>query len=62
MKAIYVLSHNAVAVLNEKGQTCIVVGKGIGFKKGKGDRINPKLIQGVFIEDNHYQEKLKHAN
>jgi len=51
LKAIDILSHNAVLLRDEKGRRCIVTGKGIGFMKEKGDRINQKLIRNIFVEE-----------
>lgn len=57
MKALYIISHNAVLLRDNKGRRCVVTGKGIGFMKEKGDRINQKLIQHVFVEENNDTER-----
>ncbi|WP_208559056.1 CAT RNA binding domain-containing protein [Marinilactibacillus kalidii] len=58
MKALHVVSNNAVVVRTEEGRKCVVTGKGLGFKKMKGDMINRQLIQNVFVEDERYKEHL----
>lgn len=57
MKAVHILSHNAVLLRDEEGRKYIATGKGIGFMKEKGDRINQELIRNVFIEDRNYVDK-----
>jgi len=57
LKAVYIISHNAVLSRDEKGRRCIITGKGIGFMKEKGDRINQKLIRNVFVEEKNYADK-----
>lgn len=58
MKAVYVISNNAVVVRDGYGKDYIVTGKGIGFRKKKGDRINLKAIINVYIEDSRFKERL----
>ncbi|MCJ7840693.1 hypothetical protein MUB24_07180 [Lederbergia sp. NSJ-179] len=50
MKVLQVFSHNAVAVESVDGETMVLVGKGIGFNKRKGDRINRNVASRVFVE------------
>jgi len=57
LKAIHILSHNAVLLRDEKGRKCIVTGRGIGFRKEKGDQINQELIRNVFVEERDYIDK-----
>ncbi|MEY8293010.1 CAT RNA binding domain-containing protein [Carnobacteriaceae bacterium 52-44] len=57
MKAVHIFSHNAVLLRDEKGRKWIATGKGIGFMKGKGDRINRELIRNMFVEDRNYRDK-----
>jgi beta-glucoside operon transcriptional antiterminator len=57
LKALYIISHNAVLLRDNKGRRCVVTGKGIGFMKEKGDRINQNLIQHVFVEENNDIER-----
>lgn len=58
MKAVHVISHNAVVVRDDYGKDYIVTGKGIGFRKKKGDRINLKAIMSVYSEDTQYKKEL----
>lgn len=44
-----VLTNNAVLVLDENHKESIVCGKGIGFKKHAGDRIDDSLINQRFV-------------
>lgn len=62
LKAIQILSHNAIVIRNERGKRCVVTGKGIGFNKQKGDQINKELIQHIFIEDSTYFTQVSVAN
>ena len=57
MKAINIISHNAVLLRDEKGRKCIATGKGIGFRKEKGDQINQKLIRNVFVEEQNNKNR-----
>lgn len=50
LKIIHVLGQNAVFAENRHKKTCILVGKGIGFQKTKGDPVNKQAIQQVFVE------------
>lgn len=58
LKAVHIFGHNAVLVRDKEGKKCLVTGKGIGFMKDKGDKINPQLIQNMFIEDEDYDETI----
>jgi beta-glucoside operon transcriptional antiterminator len=62
LKAVHVLSHNAVVVRDHYGRNCIVTGKGVGFRKRKGDRIDPTLIKKVFTEDCKYKKQIVATN
>jgi len=57
LKAINIISHNAVLLRDEKGRKCIVTGKGIGFRKEKGDQINQELIRNVFVEEQNNKNR-----
>lgn len=57
LKAINIISHNAVLLRDEKGRKCIVTGKGIGFRKEKGDLINQELIRNVFVEEQNNKNR-----
>jgi len=60
LKALHILSHNAVLIKDEKQRRCIVTGKGIGFMKDVGDRVNPQLVQNIFIEDHNFEKRTVH--
>lgn len=47
MKIVQSLNQNALLV-NYNGNECIVVGKGIGFGKKKGDEVDSSLISKVY--------------
>jgi len=57
LKAVHILSHNAVLMRDKKGRRYIATGKGIGFMKKKGDRINQELIRNIFIEDHNFENR-----
>ncbi len=40
----------------------MATGKGIGFKKEAGDKINPHLIQNLFIEDENFDHRFVTRN
>jgi beta-glucoside operon transcriptional antiterminator len=48
MKVHKILNNNVVVTLDPKGNELIVTGRGIGFKKREGDKIDPKLIEKQF--------------
>lgn len=50
MKILQVFSHNALVAKNENNESMVLVGKGIGFNKKKGDRINEKTASQIFVE------------
>ena len=50
MKIIQILGHNAVAAQGMDGELIVLVGKGVGFHKKKGDRVNGQLVSQVFVE------------
>lgn len=59
MRADYVLCNNAVIVKDQMNRKYIVTGKGVGFNKRKGDIIDTKKVNSIYIEDSHlYQEKI----
>ncbi|PTQ84187.1 BglG family transcriptional antiterminator [Trichococcus patagoniensis] len=47
MNVVQSLNQNALLV-NDAGKECIVVGKGIGFGKKKGDKVSEDLITKVY--------------
>lgn len=62
MKAVHIFGHNAVLVRDKKGEQYMATGKGIGFKKEAGDKINPHLIQNLFIEDENFDHRFVTRN
>jgi len=50
MKVLQVFSHNALVAKNETGAMVVLVGKGIGFNRHKGDRVSEKIASQIFIE------------
>ncbi|GEQ48978.1 CAT RNA binding domain-containing protein [Tetragenococcus koreensis] len=55
MKILQVFSHNALVAKNEDNESVVLVGKGIGFNKKKGDRINENAASQVFVEAKRQQ-------
>lgn len=49
MKALRVLNNNVVLARDENDQEVIVTGRGIGFSSRQGKRIDPALIERVFV-------------
>ncbi|GFK29831.1 CAT RNA binding domain-containing protein [Tetragenococcus halophilus] len=50
MKIVQVFSHNALAAENVDGKTMVLVGKGIGFNRHKGDRIDKNIATKIYVE------------
>ncbi|HKS34925.1 MAG TPA: PRD domain-containing protein [Enterobacteriaceae bacterium] len=50
MKIDRILSNNAVLALTDKGEECVVLGKGIGFGKKAGDCVDEALIESRFLK------------
>ena len=44
-----VINNNVISVLDEKGTEAILTGKGIGFQKKKGEKIEKEKIERVFL-------------
>ncbi|AYW44816.1 CAT RNA binding domain-containing protein [Tetragenococcus koreensis] len=55
MKILQVFSHNALVAKNEDNESVVLVGRGIGFNKKKGDRINENAASQVFVEAKRQQ-------
>lgn len=59
MDIVRVINNNNVCVVNEKGKELIVSGKGIGFSKKPGDKVEASQIQKTYlIADSKLQERL----
>lgn len=54
MKIIQIFSHNAVSARSTIGKEVVVIGKGIGFQKRKGDLVNLQLVSKIYSEDREY--------
>ncbi len=54
-----ILNNNVVITLGENKQETVVMGKGIGFQKKKGESINPDLIEKVFSLNTPYSDHFK---
>ena len=55
-----VINNNILCAIDEKGKEMIVTGKGIGFKRKRGEFIDETQIQKVyFMEDKAEQKKLR---
>lgn len=48
MKIVKVMNNNVVNALDEKNREIIVLGKGIGFQKRKGDEVEEAKVEKVF--------------
>lgn len=48
MKIVRVLNTNAIVSADEKGREIIVTGSGIGFKKKKGENMDPLLVDKTY--------------
>ena len=61
MKIEKVLNNNMVLAYNTEGKEIILKGKAIGFGKKKGDEVDHKLVERVFIQNDkrdarHFEE------
>lgn len=50
MKINRILSNNAVLAMTDKGEECVVLGRGIGFGKKNGDRVDEDKIESRFLK------------
>lgn len=57
MKVIQSLNQNALLVINNNGEEVVALGKGIGFKKKKGDLVDVKGISRIFAVQSNVVEK-----
>lgn len=51
MKIEKVLNNNMVSAYNAEGKEVILKGKSLGFGKKKGDEVDRKLVERVFIQN-----------
>lgn len=61
MKIEKVLNNNMVSAYNTEGKEIILKGKSIGFGKKKGDEVDRKLVERVFVQNDkrdarHFEE------
>ncbi|MCZ3544267.1 RNA-binding protein [Lactobacillus gasseri] len=52
MKIKKVINNNIV-VINDNNQEAIIMGRGLGFKKKRGDEVDPKKIDKKFYSQTH---------
>ncbi|MCL2898358.1 BglG family transcription antiterminator LicT [Brenneria tiliae] len=50
MKINKILSNNAVLVITDKGEECVALGRGIGFGKKNGDRVDEERVESRFLK------------
>lgn len=55
VKILQVFSHNALVAKSDNDESMVLVGKGIGFNKKKGDRINESAASEVYVESKKQQ-------
>lgn len=48
MKIIKIMNNNVVYALDEKNREIIIIGKGIGFQRHKGDKVEESKIEKIF--------------
>lgn len=61
MKILKVLNNNMVLTNNTEGKEIILKGKAIGFGKKKGDEVDRKLVERIFVQNDkkdarHFEE------
>lgn len=55
-----VINNNILCVVDDKGSEMIVTGKGLGFKRKIGERVDPALFEKTYhMEDKAEQRKLR---
>ena len=55
-----VINNNILCVVDEKGGEMIVTGKGLGFKRKPGERVDPALVEKTYrMESKAEQRKLR---
>ncbi len=58
MKITRILNNNAVIIFDSNDTECVVLGKGIAFKKKIGDNVDPNAINKVFtLKDKSLSEQ-----
>lgn len=60
MRIKKVINNNILCVVDDKGGEMIVTGKGLGFKRKTGERVNPNLFEKTYhMEGKAEQRKLR---
>lgn len=60
VKIVRVLNTNAVVSVDQQGRELIITGPGIGFKKKKGEHLNPELADKTYyLESTHDSKRLQ---
>ncbi|MDE6261535.1 MAG: PRD domain-containing protein [Oscillospiraceae bacterium] len=60
MRVKKVINNNILCVVDDKGREMIVTGKGLGFKRKPGERIDPALVEKTYhMEGKAEQRKLR---
>ena len=60
MRVKKVINNNILCVVDGKGSEMIVTGKGLGFKRKVGERVDPSLFEKTYhMEDKGEQRKLR---
>lgn len=60
MRIKKVISNNILCVVDDKGSEMIVTGKGLGFQRKTGDRVDPALFEKTYhMEGKAEQRKLR---
>lgn len=50
MTILQIFSHNALVAENVEGQRMVLVGRGIGFNRQKGERIDRNVATKIYVE------------
>ena len=60
MRIKKVINNNILCVVDDKGSEMIVTGRGLGFKRKMGERIDPALFEKTYhMEGKAEQRKLR---
>ena len=60
MRVKKVINNNILCVVDDKGSEMIVTGRGLGFKRKTGERIDPALVEKTYhVEGKAEQRKLR---
>ena len=61
MRIKKVINNNILCIVDGKGNEMIVTGKGLGFKRKVGERVDPALFEKTYhMEDKGEQRKTHH--